>query len=325
MSVPAFIKKYARLAAAGVLALSVGLGSVAAFSGTAQANAFSCTGYGLLKVPKTGINLARWCGQVYGSGRFVSTVGGGFDGFGVLTYLCNTSLKAEFFDDNGRSVGTYYSAVNRGCWQSFNVYTIYVNRTFATDGYVHIALLSYGAEKAAVEENIKGPAPKPAPKPATPAPKPVADPSHLANTAPAVTPIPLLSPLPALQTPAQAHLPVATPAPTPTPAPAPTPLPTPLPAPRTYAETAGGVAHTWTNYVSAGGSAGPTIAGGQTVQIVCRLTGFRVADGNTWWYRIASSPWNGAYYVSADAFYNNGQTSGSLTGTPFVDPAVPGC
>jgi hypothetical protein len=61
------------------------------------------------------------------------------------------------------------------------------------------------------------------------------------------------------------------------------------------------------------------------VQITCRTEGFRVADGNTWWYRIASSPWNDAYYVSADAFYNNGATSGSLNGTPFVDPAVPGC
>lgn len=62
-----------------------------------------------------------------------------------------------------------------------------------------------------------------------------------------------------------------------------------------------------------------------TVEISCRLTGFKVADGNTWWYRIPSSPWNNAYYVSADAFYNNGQTSGSLHGTPFVDPSVPGC
>jgi hypothetical protein len=61
------------------------------------------------------------------------------------------------------------------------------------------------------------------------------------------------------------------------------------------------------------------------VQVACRLEGFRVADGDTWWYRIASSPWNGSYYASADAFYNNGQTSGSLMGTPFVDPAVPGC
>ncbi len=90
-------------------------------------------------------------------------------------------------------------------------------------------------------------------------------------------------------------------------------------------ETAGGAANTWTNYTNAGGSQGPTIGGGATVQIACALTGFRVADGNTWWYQIASSPWSHAYYVSADAFYNNGQTSGSLRGTPFVDPAVPLC
>lgn len=90
-------------------------------------------------------------------------------------------------------------------------------------------------------------------------------------------------------------------------------------------ETAGGVAHTWTNYTNAGGTQGPSIAANQTVQIACKLTGFRVADGNTWWYKIASSPWNGQYYVSADAFYNNGATSGSLIGTPFVDPAVANC
>jgi hypothetical protein len=55
------------------------------------------------------------------------------------------------------------------------------------------------------------------------------------------------------------------------------------------------------------------------------VRGFKVADGDTWWYKIASSPWNGAYYASADAFYNNGQTSGSLVGTPFVDNNVANC
>jgi hypothetical protein len=93
----------------------------------------------------------------------------------------------------------------------------------------------------------------------------------------------------------------------------------------TYAETTGGVAHTWTDYADAGGTEGPEIASNQTVQIACWVTGFRVSDGNTYWYEIASSPWNDAYYVSADAFYNNGETSGSLLGTPFVDPAVPEC
>jgi hypothetical protein len=109
------------------------------------------------------------------------------------------------------------------------------------------------------------------------------------------------------------------------PTPQPNPTPTPPPAARTWSETVGGNAHTWTNYTNAGGTQGPTIPAYATVQIACKLQGFKVQDGNTWWYRIASSPWNNAYYVSADAFYNNGQTSGSLTGTPFVDPTVQDC
>lgn len=105
----------------------------------------------------------------------------------------------------------------------------------------------------------------------------------------------------------------------------PPPPPPPPPPPATYSETTGGVTHTWTNYTNAGGSQGSSIPSNATVQIACKIEGFRVEDGDTWWYRVASSPWNGAYYGSADAFYNNGQTSGSLKGTPFVDPAVPKC
>ena len=97
------------------------------------------------------------------------------------------------------------------------------------------------------------------------------------------------------------------------------------PPPSTRAETTGGPTNTWTNYTNAGGTQGPTIPAFTTVQIACKLQGFRVADGNTWWYRIASGPWNSQYYASADAFYNNGATSGSLSGTPFVDAAVPNC
>ena len=87
---------------------------------------------------------------------------------------------------------------------------------------------------------------------------------------------------------------------------------TSAPAP-TFAETSGGVVHTWSNYSNAGGTEGPEIPPNDTVQILCAVTGFTVADGNTWWYQVASSPWNGTYYASADAFYNNSATSGSLT------------
>ncbi len=90
-------------------------------------------------------------------------------------------------------------------------------------------------------------------------------------------------------------------------------------------ETTGSVAHTWTNYTNAGGYEGPEISKNATIGIACRIQGFAVADGNTWWYRIASSPWNSQYYVSADAFYNNDSTSGSLDGTPYVDDDVPPC
>jgi len=97
------------------------------------------------------------------------------------------------------------------------------------------------------------------------------------------------------------------------------------PPAQTFTETVGGPTHTWSDYSDAGGTEGPTIPTGQSVQVTCVVQGFKVADGNTNWYLIASSPWNNAYYASADAFYNNGATSGSLNGTPFVDPAVPVC
>lgn len=153
------------------------------------------------------------------------------------------------------------------------------------------------------------------------------DPKHSSKTS--VTPHPNATattashPIPSSSPTQKAALsPTPTSPPTLTPTSPPPPTPTPLP---TYPETTGGNAHTWTNYTNAGGNEGPTIPSYTTVQIACKITGFVVADGNPWWYRVASSPWNDAYYVSADAFYNNGQTSGSLQGTPFVDPNVRNC
>jgi surface antigen len=97
------------------------------------------------------------------------------------------------------------------------------------------------------------------------------------------------------------------------------------PIARTYPETTGGVVKTWTNYLNAGGTEGEAIPAEHTVQVYCRISGFRVEDGDTWWYRIASSPWSGSFYASADPFYNDGATSGGLVGTPPVDPTVPEC
>jgi hypothetical protein len=105
-----------------------------------------------------------------------------------------------------------------------------------------------------------------------------------------------------------------------------TPGTTPVVPPNGHTETASaGGASTFTNFANAGGTVGPRVAAYQTIQVACKVMGFKVADGNPWWYRVASSPWNGAYYASADSFYNNGETSGSLLGTPWVDPNVPNC
>lgn len=95
--------------------------------------------------------------------------------------------------------------------------------------------------------------------------------------------------------------------------------------PATFTETVGGPTATWTDYSDAGGTEGGTIPTGQSVQVACVVQGFQVADGNTNWYLIASSPWTSGYYASADAFYNDGATSGSLDGTPYVDSSVPAC
>jgi hypothetical protein len=63
----------------------------------------------------------------------------------------------------------------------------------------------------------------------------------------------------------------------------------------------------------------------QHVLIACRLKGFKVPDGNVWWYLLASKPWSHRFYATADTFYNNGHTSGSLRGSAFVDPKVSHC
>jgi len=40
-------------------------------------------------------------------------------------------------------------------------------------------------------------------------------------------------------------------------------------------------------------------------------------DGNIWWYRITLLPWSNNFYASADAFWNNGTTSGKF---PRIEP-----
>jgi len=62
-----------------------------------------------------------------------------------------------------------------------------------------------------------------------------------------------------------------------------------------------------------------------TIDVACRVEGYAVPDGNTWWYLIASYPWSKRFYVTADAFFNGDDGADSLSGTPFVDAKVPLC
>jgi hypothetical protein len=191
--------------------------------------------------------------------------------------------------------------------------------------YHYLGWMMPGVTAASAPIPTPVPAPSPAPTPApSPAPAPVIgtppSPSQTAvpTTSSTTTP-PTTKPSPT--SPPGSSTPLSPTAPSTNESPA----PAGVAAPTTYGETTGGDAHTWSNPANAGGSEGPTIPGQTMVQIACKTAGFAVADGNTWWYQIAQNPWNGTFYVSADAFYNNGESSGSLQGTPFVDTSVPNC
>jgi hypothetical protein len=92
----------------------------------------------------------------------------------------------------------------------------------------------------------------------------------------------------------------------------------------TWTETTGTPAHTWADPVQLTG-AGTPLGPRQSVQVLCRVKGYVVEDGDPWWYRLASSPWNGRYYATSDAFYNNGATSGPVDNGVVVDEQVPIC
>lgn len=134
-----------------VAALAV---SLLAVPSSAHASAYSCTGYGWIKIPRTSVASSRWCGQTNGSGRHVDSVKGAFFTVVAGVYLCETRMKVEFFNNRGESAGVYYSGITHGCWQAGGAFAIGINRTFPTTGYDRISLLSYGAEQAAVQHNI---------------------------------------------------------------------------------------------------------------------------------------------------------------------------
>jgi hypothetical protein len=100
----------------------------------------------------------------------------------------------------------------------------------------------------------------------------------------------------------------------------------PPPPPQTWSEqeTPNHPVNTFTNYHNASGM-GPPIAAGQWVSVSCKVYDPTIQSVNPdgYWYRIASSPWNGAYYSPANTFMNGDPYGGPYTHN--TDFAVPNC
>lgn len=100
--------------------------------------------------------------------------------------------------------------------------------------------------------------------------------------------------------------------------------PPPPPANHLEQETPNHPVNTFTDYHNASGM-GPAIAAGQWVEVSCRVYDPTIASVNPdgYWYRIASAPWNNAYYSPANTFMNGDPYGGPYTHN--TDFSVPVC
>lgn len=115
--------------------------------------------------------------------------------------------------------------------------------------------------------------------------------------------------------------PASEPAPPVTPAPAPAPTPKP-----TWREQQGSRgANSFSNPFNASGQ-GPRLEPMTWVDVSCKVYAPQIASVNPdgYWYRIASAPWNNAYYIAANTFWN-GDVPGQTPYTHNTDWSVPTC
>lgn len=115
------------------------------------------------------------------------------------------------------------------------------------------------------------------------------------------------------------------PTPTPTLVPPTGPTPTTGPGRTIYSEQEGHYgANTFTNPYNASGM-GPKIPAAAWVQISCKVYAPAIQSANPdgYWYRIASSPWNNAYYAVANTFMNGDPWGGPYTHN--TDFNIPDC
>jgi surface antigen len=105
----------------------------------------------------------------------------------------------------------------------------------------------------------------------------------------------------------------------------PSPAPVPVAAPTwSEQETPNHPVNAFTNFHNASG-VGPAVGSGQWVQVSCKVYDPTIASVNPdgYWYRIASPPWNNAYYSPANTFMNGDPYGGPYTHN--TDFAVPNC
>lgn len=104
-----------------------------------------------------------------------------------------------------------------------------------------------------------------------------------------------------------------------------TTAPAPVSKPAAYTEQEGHLGvNTFTDPHNASGM-GTKIAPGAYVQVSCKLYDPTIGSSNPdgYWYRIASSPWNGQYYSPANTFMNGDPWGGPYTHN--TDWNVPNC
>ncbi len=93
-----------------------------------------------------------------------------------------------------------------------------------------------------------------------------------------------------------------------------------------YAEQQGSLgANTFADPYSLSAKQGRKISAGAWVQVSCKVYAPTISSASPdgYWYRIASSPWDNAYYAVANTFMNGDPWGGPYT--HYTDSRVPDC
>lgn len=136
----------ATLTVAGIGATLLGVGA-----DPAGASAYGCTGYGIgwrYGQP------SQFCGQIEGSGTWVSWVGAGFSSpVGWAGIVCNSRVRIEFINTSGNVYASRLSSLQSGC-STVGGWRFTIN-AWAQRGTVRYSLLDNGNVIAVVQHQIR--------------------------------------------------------------------------------------------------------------------------------------------------------------------------